>query len=110
MNPLECILFTGTALSVAGAWTLPRLFSQENQRLRWFFASWFLVLLIMDLSGAVRGEVGRIWMFLVWPTSIIAAVGLARREDGAQLVPLLVFLQVLQTLAMKYYLTIYSIL
>jgi hypothetical protein len=65
---------------------------------------------LLGLSGAVRGEVGRIWLFLLWPAALAAAVALSRRADAGRATALLVFMQVSQALMMKGYLTIYSIL
>ena len=58
----------------------------------------------------MRGEVGRIWLFLLWPASLAAAAWSTRRAGREYVVPLLVLLQVVQTLLMKGYLTMYSIL
>ena len=110
MNPVECALFAGLPLVIAAAWSWRTCRDPASSRPRLFLWAWFLLFAALDLSGAVRGEVGRIWLFLLWPISLAASAWLAARPGRAQALPLLVFLQVAQALLMKAYLTMYSIL
>jgi hypothetical protein len=110
MNPVECALFAGLPLVIAAAWSWRVCADPSQARLRLFLWAWFLLFVALDLSGTVRGEVGRIWLFLLWPISLAASAWLAARPGRAQALPLLVFLQVAQALLMKAYLTMYSIL
>ena len=54
-----------------------------------------LTILFLTLSGNVRGEVERLWLFLVAPLAIWAASGLRSREAAV-----LIGLQIVQTLLM----------
>ena len=68
-----------------------------------------LALALLDLSGTVRGEVGRIWLFLMWPLAMAAAPPLT--GPGRDRIFLgLVGLQVVQALLLRSYLMLYSIL
>ncbi len=111
MNPVEVAIFAGLPLVAAALWSWPGLArSPEWARLRHFLAAWLIVLALLNLSGAVRGEVGRIWLFLFWPVSLAAGTWLASRPRPAAVTPVLVALQVAQALLMKGHLIIYSIL
>ncbi len=110
MNPLECALFAGLPLSAAALWARRAIAAPRLARLRVFLASWAIIFVLLDLSGTVRGEVGRIWLFLLWPAALAAGGWATSRPGRETAVPLLVLLQVVQALLMKSYLTIYSIL
>jgi len=110
MNPVECAIFAGLPLTVAALWSRRALRTPDYARLRPFLISWLVLFALLDLSGAVRGEVGRIWLFLLWPAALAAGAWCARSPDRRSAVPLLVLLQVTQALLMKAYLTLYSIL
>lgn len=111
MNPLEVAIFVGLPLVTAAIWSWPGLSrGPEWARLRPLLAAWLVVLVVLNLSGAVRGEVGRIWLFLFWPAALAAGAWLASRPRLARLVPALVAFQAAQVLLMRGYLTIYSIL
>ncbi len=110
MNPVECLIFTGLPLSVAALWSWRALLQSEHTRLRIFICSWLALAFLLDLSGIVRGEVGRIWLFLMWPAALTASACLHTDEKRLRLMPLLLLLQVIQAIMMKGYLTIYSIL
>lgn len=111
MNPVECAIFAGLPLTVAALWSARGSLGGAPRRgLRWFLLSALLVLVALNLSGVVRGEVGRIWLFLLWPAAVAAASWVALREQRAPIAALLVLLQVAQALLMRGYLTIYSIL
>jgi len=110
MNPGECAIFTGLPLTVAALWSWRALRDPGQERLRMFVRSWLVLAVLLDLSGMVRGEVGRIWLFLMWPAALAASAWLSAREDRARAVPVLVLLQVAQAVMMNGYLTIYSIL
>jgi hypothetical protein len=81
----------------------------ELRCLRTFLLASLTVFILLDLSGAVRGEVGRIWLFLMWPLSLAAAPLFQKPGRSSWLVAILV-LQVLQALLMRSYLTLYSVL
>ena len=110
MNPVECAVFAGIPLVAAAFWFLPHLRRAQNARLVSFLIAWLVLCALGNLSGAVRGEVGRIWLFLLWPPAVAAGAFVASRKDAGQTAGLLVLLQVAQAILMKGYLTIYSIL
>ena len=111
MNPVEAALFAGLPLVVAAAWSVRAIARDPAMaRLRAFLAAGLIVLVMLDLSGTVRGEVGRIWLFLFWPAALTAGAWLSSRPRLAAAAPLLILLLIVQTLLMRGYLTIYSIL
>jgi hypothetical protein len=67
-NPVEFAFFLGVPISL---WTLAGLRGS-------FARSWMLSLLLLNLSGTVLGETGRIWLFLMPPAALIAAARLGQ--------------------------------
>jgi len=111
MNPIEAAVFAGLPLVLTALWSARALRREpEWARLRPFLAAWLTVVALLDLSGTVRGEVGRIWLFLFWPVPLTAGTWLAGRERASWLIAALALLQVTQVILMREYLTIYSIL
>jgi len=110
VNPVECAIFAGVPAVTAALWSWRVLKKLEMLRLKMFVLGWLTVLALLNLSGVVRGEVGRIWLFLMWPVALAASPWFAVRAERLRATPILVLLQVGQTLLMKGYLTIYSIL
>jgi hypothetical protein len=109
MNPVEMAVFAGLALVIAALWAWPGVRSAAPRSLRVFLFSWLIVLLALDLSGTVRAEVGRIWLFLMWPLALAAGERLSRAPRCATSAALLVTMQLAQALAMRAYLTMYDI-
>ena len=98
-------------LVITALWAAWSLRGDDNRaRLRTLLIAWLIVLALLDLSGAVRGEVGRIWLLLLWPTALAAGTYLATQQRRAVFVAAILLLQVGHTLIMRHYLTIYSIL
>jgi hypothetical protein len=110
MNPVECAIFAGIPLVAGAFWFLPHLRRHRNARLASFLTVWLVLCVLINLSGTVRGEVGRIWLLLLWPPAVAAGAFVASRKDAGPTAGLLVLLQVAQAILMKGYLTIYSIL
>jgi hypothetical protein len=111
LNPVECAIFAGLPLTVATLFSIRAPADQGQARLRAFLLSWLVLFVVLDLTGVVRGEVGRIWLFLYWPLSLAAGSVVSRFEyTRGRTVALLVLLQTVQALMMKSYLTMYSIL
>jgi hypothetical protein len=111
MNPVECAIFAGLPLTLTAAWGWRGLsHTGELGRLWPFLTSWVVLFALLDLSGAVRGEVGRIWLFLLWPSAAAAGTWLAVRSERATAVTLLVLLQTAQAVLMRGHLTVYDIL
>jgi len=111
MNPLEVAIFMGLPLVTATLWALRCLPREPGlARLAPFLLAWLIVLALLNISGAVRGEVSRIWLFLFWPAALASGAWLAARPRFAAVTPALVVLQVSQAFLMRGYLTIYSIL
>ncbi len=111
MNPVEAAIFAGLPLLLVALWSVRGLRRQPTlARLKPLLLAWLIIFALLDLSGTVRGEVGRIWLFLLWPAALAASAWLAASpRRGATLVPLLA-IQLAQVLAMRAYLTLYSIL
>jgi len=110
VDPIDFLLFAGLPLTVAAAWALPAISRQPDLRcLRTFLIASVLIFVILDLSGTVRGEVGRIWLFLMWPLAMAAAPALEARTP-ASAVAALVVLQGLQVILMKACLFQYMVL
>ncbi len=109
MNPVEMAVFAGLALAIAALWAAPAMRSPQSRPLRLFLLSWLIVLVVLDVSGTVRAEVGRIWLFLMWPLAFAAGERLSRAPKYATALPLLVLMQLGQALAMRGYLTMYDI-
>jgi hypothetical protein len=57
-------------------------------------------LLLLTLSGNVRGEVERLWLFALAPLCVLASCALGRSTASVRFAALLVGLQTLQTLAL----------
>jgi|GEM_PF-1568961 len=91
-NPIEFAFFLGFPLAL---WTLAGL--------RGSFAwGWLLTLILLNFSGSVLGETGRIWLFLMPPAALIAAARLGelgKRFDFGFFVALV--MQLGQALTMK---------
>jgi len=111
MNPLEIAIFAGLPLVLTALWSARSLHAHPTFfRLRPFLIAWLLTLALLDLSGTVRGEVGRIWLFLLWPAPLAAAAWLALSRQRRWILVMLVLLQLAQALVMRTHITIYSIL
>lgn len=67
-NPVEFAIFLGMPLVIWAAWGIRGAFA-------W---AWIATLLLLNLSGWVRAEAGRIWLFLMPPAAMIAADRLGR--------------------------------
>jgi len=78
-NPYDFLLLLGPAVLIPAA---AALFTRDEERrlahraLAW---SWWALLLALILSGTVRGEVGRIWLFLMPFACLLAAAEAVRR-------------------------------
>ncbi|MBN1461135.1 MAG: glycosyltransferase family 39 protein [Armatimonadetes bacterium] len=111
MNPVECAIFAGLPLMSAAVLSARGTAKQDHPRLRGFLLSWLVLFAALNLSGAVRGEVGRIWLFAYWPLALAAGTTLSGMGSArGRTVGVLILLQTVQVLMMKAYLTIYSIL
>jgi hypothetical protein len=109
MNPVEMAVFAGLALVAAALWTSLRRDTRASSSLYPFLLSWVVVLAALDVSGIVRAEVGRIWLFLMWPLAVAAGGGMHRLRGRGAAVTMLVAIQLCQALAMRGYLTMYDI-
>ena len=106
IDPVELAIFAGLPAVAAALWSVRGVGSTG---LHTFLVSWLVTVAMLDLSGTVRGEVGRIWLFLLWPVALAGAARLAERPRRAMAIAMLVALQVWQTLLMRGYLTLYDI-
>ena len=84
MNLYDFLLFMGPALVVVSAAALYHaLASGQWSRLgRNFIYGLLVTLLLLLISGSTRGEVGRIWVFLMPLTALPAAHQLAQLREG----------------------------
>jgi hypothetical protein len=85
-NPYDLLLLLGPAVLVPAAASLAGLIrghAGEGWRpaFRTLAWGWWALLLLLLLSGSVRGEVGRIWLFLM-PFACVLAAGDAARRWG----------------------------
>jgi hypothetical protein len=109
MNPAEAMVFAGLPLAVMSIWSAARRRAGTPRSPSAFLLAWLIVCALLDISGTVRGEVGRIWLFLMWPAALAAGPWLARVRNRAGVVALLVLLSVWQAILMRGYLTLYDI-
>jgi len=110
MNPVEFSVFAGLPLVIAARWAIPELRRDSGRRgLNTFLIAFALTFILLDLSGTVRGEVGRIWLFLMWPLAMAAGPALDRPHRHGVFI-IIVMLQVLQALLMRTHITLYSVL
>ncbi|MFQ6133710.1 MAG: hypothetical protein ACE5R4_16835 [Armatimonadota bacterium] len=105
MNLLELALFLGlptTAALVATAyWALRRRGQGDGQiTLTYLALAALATILLLDVSGRLRGEVGRIWLFLMPPLVLLAAGRMWQRRHGAALWGIVLGGQVVQVLMM----------
>jgi hypothetical protein len=110
MDPVELIVFAGLPLVAAAFWSWRSMARDpESARLRAFLLAWFIAVVLLDLSGTVRGEVGRIWLFLLWPAALAAGPRLASLPRRGFVISVLIALQVWQAILMRGYLTLYDV-
>jgi hypothetical protein len=110
MNPVEVAVFAGLPLTLAGLWAIPEVRRDPGRRgLNTFLLAAAIAFALLDLSGTVRGEVGRIWLFLMWPLAMAAAPAL-ERPDRRGVFMAIVSLQLLQAMMMRAHITLYSVL
>lgn len=102
-NPWDVLLFAGLPAALMLARGL-RLQVGWASPLLW---SLLLVLLTMNLSGAVRGETARIWLFAYPLLAPFVAPVLADHRGGAQAFPWWMGLQAAQTAVMVAVLNVY---
>ncbi|MBP7561917.1 MAG: hypothetical protein KBA64_15710, partial [Armatimonadetes bacterium] len=82
---VEYVVFLGPALLILALVALPA--ARRRGGLAPLYAAAVLgVLLLVDLSGTVRAEVGRIWVFFMPPMAVLAAGACiaARRAPEAE--------------------------
>jgi len=70
-NPVEFACFLGMPVVI---WAAAGLGDIRSRGLRGGFAfGWLMTLVLLNLSGWVRAETGRLWLFLMPPAALIAA-------------------------------------
>jgi hypothetical protein len=66
--------------------------------------------LALDVTGLVRGEAGRLWMFLLLPAAVPAGAAIARAGRGVTLAMMATLaMQVLQVLVFKEILSLFVV-
>ena len=80
-NPWDFLLLLGPAILALAAASLPGRGERSLLAHRALAWGWWALLLALIVSGSVRGEVGRIWLFLM-PFACVLAAGEAVRRWG----------------------------
>lgn len=80
-NPYDFLLLLGPAVLALAAMALPGRSEARLPAHRALAWGWWGLLLLLIVSGSVRGEVGRIWLFLM-PFACLLAAGEAVRRWG----------------------------
>ena len=105
-NLVDFAIFLGLPLAI---WTvrcaigLRRSRDSAAAKLRPLLLSWLVTVLLLDMSGVVRAETGRIWLFLMPPLVLLCATRLASWDEraGRWGMALLLSAQVLQIIAFQ---------
>ena len=88
-NLVDLLIFAGLPLMIGFV-----LATLEKSAAKMMGMALALLILILDLSGSARGEVGRLWLFFMPLLAVVSGGALARRLPGSSRVTLLVGLQV----------------
>ena len=99
-NLVDVMIYAGIPLLItyfAGSWQLAK--NQSRTPLAGLAVALFATLLLLDIAGSTRGEVGRLWLFLFLPMTIISAPFLTRHFSTKGL-SLLIGLQLLLTFSL----------
>ena len=107
MNLVEFAVFLGLPAAVAVVWGMPQVWADLRRRSgplmpAYLGASALVVLLALDLSGIVRGETGRIWLFFAPFLMPVAARAAMPDERDARPFLIALGLTALQIIAMGY--------
>jgi hypothetical protein len=94
-NLIEFLTFVGFFPAIACGWNALRGARSWSSPAERFAAAVTAGILILDLSGVVRGEAGRLWMFLMPAVAVAAAPALSNRPRIAALAVATVWLQAL---------------
>ena len=99
-NPVDFLVFLGVPVAVAFAWGVGRAVGTVRRGASaakdWAVLSLAGLLVLLDLVGANRGEVSRLWMFLM-PACVVVAAG-AVASCGRRARVVFVWLFALQTI------------
>ncbi len=103
-NIYDFFIFCSIPIAVLFLSNLKRSFAKIDI----LFWSFFAMLLLLDLSGSVRGEVGRIWLPFVPLMVLPAAKFLSEKKPNSKQIALIFFLSILQLLVMQeFWVTLY---
>jgi hypothetical protein len=81
-NPLDFALFLGAPLALFAVRGILVLRENWTHQAMWRFMVAFLVtILVLNLTGVTRGEVARVWMFLMPLATALAAYGIDEASD-----------------------------
>jgi hypothetical protein len=110
-DPIEFSFFLGVPLVL---WLIAALFSPSGKQgrpgaLAALLYGWAITVVLLDVSGLVRGEVGRIWLFLMAPAAVFAAGAIEHfpRRDLAVTITLVLLL--FQAVAMRASLQLFNL-
>jgi len=111
-NPIDFFMFIGipiSMLSFKGIYNAIK--SRKTKGIDAFPVSFFIILLLLLVSGINRSEVARLWMFLMPFPVLIAASQISQMKEKTGLIfSILFFLQILQTIVFKLFIKVYGII
>ncbi len=98
---VDVLVFTGWVIVVGFTAVLLQTFRRRPlMPVHWLAISTAVLLLVLDISGAARGEVGRLWLFFFPFMALVAAHWLAETQPGWRRQAALVGMQLALTLAL----------
>ncbi|HRQ36435.1 MAG TPA: hypothetical protein PLD25_00785 [Chloroflexota bacterium] len=98
---VDVLVFAGWVVAVGfTAVLLQTIRRRPLTPVHWLAASTAVLLLVLNFSGAARGEVGRLWLFFFPFLALVAAHWLAENQPGWQRQAALVGMQLALTLAL----------
>ena len=108
-NLMDAALFLGVPLAL---WLGRQAIGQARRAIAVdpLLLAWLITVLALDLSGVVRGEAGRLWMFLLLPAAVPAGAAIARLGPTAgRATAVTLVLQVAQVIVFKEMMSLFVI-
>jgi hypothetical protein len=109
-NLLNFFLFCGLPVVLLWIWHIREIASKNYRTIAIaFLAAFIITLLLVDVTGRVRGETARMWMFLTPPVLIGASVMLANVWRKSRPVAIyLIGLQLAQLVVFQYFIRVWG--
>jgi hypothetical protein len=76
-NLVDVLVFAGVPLLAGYALAMRKSIRQPATALAGLAGGVLLLLFVLNISGSTRGEVGRLWLFLMLPMAVVAAWGMS---------------------------------